>query len=138
MSDEDNDISAVMSDEDGFAIISRYTRAQALEDGVLIDVTERAKEAGIKVPTALTSAVWNEHVELTEAAKQAGNDIEGRLWDILWMFRSARLRPDASEALFKLYVVTDRIKPSLVTLKANIGPGDAGEPVLTIMKPEED
>lgn len=29
-------------------IISTYSRAQAIEDGVLVDVTETAKEAGIK------------------------------------------------------------------------------------------
>lgn len=30
-------------------VISTYTREQALEDGVLIDVTEQAKEAGFTI-----------------------------------------------------------------------------------------
>jgi hypothetical protein len=33
---------------DDAKVISTYTRAQALEDGVLVDVSEMAKEAGIK------------------------------------------------------------------------------------------
>lgn len=39
-----------MSDE--AAVVSSYSRAQALEDGVLVDVTRMAKEAGFKVQVA--------------------------------------------------------------------------------------
>src|SRR5277367_4241821 len=112
-----------MSDED-HEFISTYTRAEALSDGTLIDVTEQAKQAGIQIPTALTRTVWNEYVALTPASIQVGNDIEGRRWDILWMLRGAVLRtPNESEVRFQLYVVTDRIEPSRVTLKAIIEPG---------------
>ena len=34
-------------------VIYAYTRAQAIEDGVLADVTETAKEAGFKLPVAV-------------------------------------------------------------------------------------
>jgi hypothetical protein len=138
MSEEDNDIPPVVAGEDE-KIISTYTRAEALEDGTLRDVTARAKEAGIQIPVALTRAVWNEYVALTPAALQARNDIEGRLWDVLWMFRCAALRePNEEEIRFQLYVVTERIKPSLVTLKATCHSGDDGEPVITILLPDED
>lgn len=36
-------------------LISRVTRADALAEGVLVDVTTTAKEAGIKYPTAVTN-----------------------------------------------------------------------------------
>ena len=39
-------------------VISAYTRAQAIEDGILVDVSETAREAGIRYPVALTRAVW--------------------------------------------------------------------------------
>ena len=39
-------------------VISAYTRAQAIADGVLVDVSEMAREAGLKHPTALTATVW--------------------------------------------------------------------------------
>jgi hypothetical protein len=39
-------------------LIYRYTRADALRDGVLIDVSEVAREAGFKWPVALTAADW--------------------------------------------------------------------------------
>jgi hypothetical protein len=122
-----------------FDVVIRYTRAQAIKDGVLMDVTETAREMGIKIPVAMTHAAWARYVLLTPAAQQAGNDERGRLWDVLWMFRWAVQRaPESSEIVFSLYVVTDFVQPSLVELKAVCGSGDNAEPVLTIMLPSED
>ena len=42
--------------------ISIYTRAQAIEDGVLVDVSESAREAGFKFPVAVTRTVWDCYV----------------------------------------------------------------------------
>ena len=39
-------------------LIHSYTRADALRDGVLIDVSAVAREAGIRYPVALTRAAW--------------------------------------------------------------------------------
>jgi hypothetical protein len=36
-------------------LIYAYTRAQALADGVLVDVSQMAREAGFKFPTAITA-----------------------------------------------------------------------------------
>jgi hypothetical protein len=120
-----------------------YSRAQALEDGVLVDVTETAKEAGFKIPVAVTDAVWHDYIEWENVKnKKAIQDTEGRLWDVLSMLRFACNRfKNESEIIYRLYVVSrDRqaVKPSLVTLKAVIGGGDNGEPVITIMLPNED
>ncbi|WP_438006412.1 DUF6573 family protein [Sorangium sp. So ce321] len=127
------------NDEIEFEVIEAYTRAQAIADGTLVDVTSTAREMGIKLPVAVTHSVWNRYVVLTPAALRARNDERGRLWDVLWMFRAAALRaPEANETIFSLYVVTDSAKPSLMELKAVCGPGDHAEPVITIMLPEED
>src|SRR5262249_20013183 len=79
-------------------VILAYTRRQAFEDGVIIDVTETAKEAGFRIPVALTSAVWAEYVAVPEGVEC--QDEVGRLWDILWMCRygvSQGSNRDASE-----------------------------------------
>src|ERR1039458_9449603 len=49
-----------MADEDPVFgnVIYSYTRKQAIEDGVLVDITEMAKEAGIKYPVAITSTAF--------------------------------------------------------------------------------
>ncbi|WP_437723608.1 DUF6573 family protein [Sorangium sp. So ce861] len=127
------------NDELEFEVIEAYTRAQAIADGTLMDVTSTAREMGIRLPVAVTHSVWARYVMLTPAALRARNDERGRLWDVLWMFRAAAQRaPEANEITFSLYVVTDSTKPSLVELKAVCGPGDNAEPVITIMLPEED
>lgn len=41
-------------------VIYSYTRAEAIADHVLIDVSETAWEAGFKWPVALTHAVWED------------------------------------------------------------------------------
>lgn len=122
-------------------LIFAYTRKQAIADGVLIDVTETAKEAGFRVPVALTRAAWAEYVAVPEGVEC--QDEAGRLWDIVWMGRhgiSQGKNRDASEALFQLHVRNDNREgmPPLVTLKAVIGPDDDGEPCITIMMPDED
>jgi hypothetical protein len=49
--------------EKGFWDDARYylclhTRTQAIEDGVLVDVSKTAKEAGFLYPVEITSAAW--------------------------------------------------------------------------------
>ena len=125
---------------DDTEVISSYTRAQALEDGVLVDVSEMAKEAGIKFPVALTRAVWVNYVEVPEGV--VAQDESGRLWDILWMLRCQIRRSQGDTLYFQLYVRNhnrERLtRRDLVTLKAICGPGDDAEPVVTIMLPDED
>ena len=38
-------------------VIYAYTRQDAINDGVLVDVTELAREAGFKIPVAITAAL---------------------------------------------------------------------------------
>ena len=70
-------------------LISSHMRSEALSDGVLVDVTEMAREAGFVIPVALTRAAWELCVGLSPAAERAGNDEPGRCWDVLSMLRRA-------------------------------------------------
>ena len=40
-------------------VLSVYTRAQAIEDGFLVDVSDTAREAGFKIPVAVSRTVWD-------------------------------------------------------------------------------
>jgi len=42
----------------GFEVIHRYTRAQAIADGVLVDVTAKARTCGFTVPVAMTATLF--------------------------------------------------------------------------------
>ncbi|RKT37909.1 DUF6573 family protein [Thiocapsa rosea] len=125
---------------DGGVMIYAYTRAQALDDGRLIDVTDLACDAGFKVPVALTAKVWADCVVWDQAREVAPQDETGRLWDLLAMAHlAARGRPHSGRLTFSvLRIGSGRLRPSRVTLALVIGPGDRGEPVITIMQPDED
>ena len=53
-------------------LIHSYSRAQAIEDGVLIDVSTVAREAGITYPVALTSAAWGRCVTVRRRGETEG------------------------------------------------------------------
>ena len=141
-----------MTTNPDLAVIYSYTRAQALDDGMLVDVTETAREAGVKHPTALTAAVWADYV--TVPAELDGQDEMGRLWDILFLFamaaRSGRItgvegtfevliaKPDKGDWRENETANEGNRRQRLVTLKAMCGPSDDGSPCITIMRPEED
>jgi len=121
-----------------------YTRAQAIDDGVLVDVSEVANEAGFSLPVAVTAAVWEKYISWSDSdtEKQAYQDESGRLWDVLFMLRMAiNGCNDESVVRYRLLVIprdgTSR-RPVSVVLKAEIHGGDEREPMITIMLPNED
>lgn len=128
--------------------VIRYTRQDALDDGVLVDVTEMAKEAGVGIHTACTARLYHEIVVPTPYAEGMGNSVEGRLWDLIWMFTCAtrgmlearKYRAGVCEVLEYpcLFVMDGSPEAVEHTIKAMVGPGDEGEPVLTLMLPGED
>ncbi|MGH7297521.1 MAG: DUF6573 family protein, partial [Polyangiaceae bacterium] len=118
--------------DDDFELISRYSRAQALEDGVLVDVSDAARETGLRFPVALTHAAWTLCVSMTPAAETAGCDERGRLHDVLYMLLCAiRRSRTGREVSFEVLCVTTRLRPTCVPLRAVAGAGDDLEPVIT-------
>jgi hypothetical protein len=105
---------------------------------VLIDVSSTAREAGIRWPVALTRAVWERCVGVPPGV--LCQDEAVRLWDVLFLLRLAIGRSNGGRVVaFALHVRNDNRRriPPLVRLKAVCGAGDNGEPVLTVMMPEE-
>lgn len=129
-----------------WSIIHTYTRAEALADGVLVEVPAKlAAEAGLRLPVACTQAVWEDCVAWTAADTArtgAPQDETGRLWDLLTVTRAAAARAGHTD---RTEVVLARVprdarspQPQPATLRVVIGPGDDGEPVLTLLFPGED
>ena len=121
-------------------VIHSYTRAQALDDGVLVDVSEVAREAGIRFPVAVTRAVWGEYVEVPPGVEC--QDEQGRLWDILWLLYCAIRREGGGDRIFFEVTVRNHngklTRRDRVKLEAVCGPGDDGEAIITILLPDED
>jgi hypothetical protein len=137
-------------------VIFAYTRADAIADGVLVDLTDYKAEGmeetlatsrGIKLPVAVTSTVYGQYIALPEDYK-GEQTFAGRLSDVFSNFvLTVLLVPEnreKSEIFFPLVLPTisedgkDSGEEIKTMLKAHIGPGDTTAPVLTIMLPDED
>ena len=121
----------------GFNSISVYSRASAIDDGVLIDVTPAARIVGFPIPVAMTIAAWDDC--LTGSDDNTPLEENQRLRDVLrGAIIAAKLNGDKSVLGFDVACSSDSGETSLITLTMHIGPGDEGEPVVTIMLPGED
>ncbi|CAJ3120339.1 Uncharacterised protein [Burkholderia pseudomallei] len=124
-------------------VISVYTRAQAIADGVFIDVTADANEAGFKVPVAITAAAWAEVVAWSaeDSARQIHQDEHERLSDLLWAAATLARHHTGNRMPFQHHRVPrgrDEVRRTPITLVMVIGPGDNAEPVVTFMLPSDD
>ena len=123
-----------------FNPIFTYTRAQAVLDGIQIQVSQTAREAGIRCPVFITRAVYDRCVAVHPGV--TGQDEAGRLWDILWMLRYAILRTKPGQVYIPvaLYVRNDNHSAKLIKLLASTGPLDIDDPspTITLELPGED
>ena len=121
-------------------IVYAYTRAQAVADGMQVEVSKVAAEAGIRFPVFLTRTVYDAFVTVPEGV--TAQDEAGRLWDIVWMTRFAILRaqPGVDRIPVALYVRNDNHRSRLIKLIATCGPLDIDDPqpAITVMMPDED
>jgi len=124
-------------------VIHSYSRAQAIEDRVLGDVTVTAKEVGFLWPLVITAA---RHDRLTPAQHDVsiGQDYDGRLWDALWLAAyTIKLADPGTDTVTYTVVLQEVEAKSGQPVNVDIrlwdvcGPGDEGEPVVTIGFPED-
>jgi hypothetical protein len=129
-----------MNDNPFGDIVYRYTRAQAIADGVQVEATELAAEVGIRFPVFITRRAFDTFV--TVSLTVTGQDETGRLWDILWMLRLtlAKGKPGQSRLPFGFLERFDGQCPRRVSLLATCGPLDIDDPrpAITVMMLDED
>lgn len=126
-----------MSDE-SWPIVFSYTRAQAIDDGVLIDVTAEAKGYVFKLPFAIGDKLYNRYVTPPPGLEGEGQSLSGRLHDLMTLAAlSARkgLQPD--QVVFEVLFLMKPGKHEKVRCVLHVSPGDHGEPVLTLCLPED-
>jgi hypothetical protein len=128
---------------EGAEVLSIYTRTQALEDGVLFDMTQEpfgdlARKCGIKWPVAMTATAFHECVAVSDTQGHCGQDIIGRWWDVLMTFRSLRREVSPLEVRWSVFVHDPDGRQRQKQLKCVSGPDDDGKPCLTFMLPNED
>ena len=116
-------------------VLYTYSRSQAVADGLQVEVSKVAEEAGIQFPVFLTRAVYDSFVRVPPGV--TGQDEAGRLWDVVWMLRFAirKALPGQARLPFALYVRNDNKAPRLIKLVAICGALDIDDPrpAITIM-----
>ena len=108
---------------DDFDVIYSYTRAEALADQVLIDVSDVAKRSDFLLPTVVSSNL----LAVIDAENQL--PVLFAFFHDKWKFRAIDDDMMSTQTISK----TGRV----ITVILHIGPGDDGEPVLTLMLPED-
>jgi len=130
-----------MATNNDWHVIYSYTRAQALADGVLIDVTAQAKSLGFRVPVAVTDHLYNGYVTAVPPGLESeGQSTTGRLHDLLMLAMiAARISKGTDRVTFKVDFLMNPNRKETIEVIAHIGPGDDGViPVLTLMLPGDD
>ena len=122
--------------EDFGPVISQYTRAQAIEDGVLIDVGMAAHVVGFRFPVALTSTAWSACVDGPKVGTQLCE--EERLVNTLRSLAVAASQSRGDSVKFTATILDANGDVQHVPLRAVCAPGDDGRSVITVMLPHED
>jgi len=127
-------------------LIHVYSRAEAIEDGMLLDVTTVAREMGFRYPTAITHAAWHDCVAWSDAEiERTGimQDENQRLRHVLARLLIA-IRTSGFEDEDRIFFNVERVlrngaskEPQAIMLMSVCGPGDTAEPVITISFPGE-
>lgn len=125
-------------EDDAWDLIHAYSRAEAIAEGVLVDVSEVAGDIGWNVSVALTQAVYESCVRVPTGA--VGTEEEDRLRGLLRMVGIAAAAHVLSTGAFSLTVSAKNLerRDDAFTLKVVCAPGDDGEPVVTVMFSHED
>ena len=102
-----------------------------------------ASEAGFRYPAAITVDL---HTRLTpnQWEVELGQSYEGRLWDVVFLASfAARNAGKADQSQFEISILEAEEDPpyythhSILKLWIVVGPGDKGEPVITIGFPQD-
>ena len=136
-------------------VISIYSRAQGIEDGVLVDVSDALTPCPFKYPVAMSRAAYETTIAaggewvviekptddmIEELQLPGGQDVKGRLHDVFTMALEAIRRGTTTDRIwFSVLVDTHgNGRNTKVDLYSVCGPGDTAAPVITIMLRGED
>ena len=121
-------------------VIYSYSRADAVRDGVLIDITDIAKRFGFKYPVAITSNLYFTYINQNGGLNSVNQIDNTRLIDLLTaMYYSIKNCKD-SKTNFVTVKITIKPSPnetSEIEVWAHCGPADDYRLVITIMLPED-
>lgn len=131
-----------MTDSD--PVVIEYTLGQALDDGVLIDITDFAREWFRKVPVFMTRALWDRYIVAPEGVRTFFEtektrliDVMNALHDAIWSNRHTSEDVLLFEPGLRMQPKPAEKEAAPMKAVATIGP-DGKCASITIMLPDED
>ncbi|MDA3960663.1 MAG: hypothetical protein PF961_07720 [Planctomycetota bacterium] len=125
-----------MSDSLFGDIVSSYSRAEAIADGVLVDLSAIARQTPLRFPVAITNSAHESACVPTSAT-----DLQIAQRAVIHSMLLAIAHPGSRQTdqiRFAVSVLAPDDTRREVSLTARIGPGDDPSPVITIMLDGED
>ncbi|MDZ4848216.1 MAG: DUF6573 family protein [Pirellulaceae bacterium] len=120
----------------GIEVMEAYTRAQALDDGVLVDVSAQARALGICFPFAVTACAWAEVIGFPFNANDKQEE-ERRVKELIERANKELSQSTLRDVCFSISVEKSKGSEE-VELRATFSRGDDGDPVYTVMLSYED
>jgi hypothetical protein len=115
---------------------------RAISEGKLVDVSDTAKEIGISIPVAVSSALWKTYIEPEESIT-VGQTKNERIWNVISLLLStlkSGMKPfDDSSSLmvqYQVHFVNDGVL-TMTSLQAIIRKAAEGQSFIQIMLEEE-
>ncbi|GHT84314.1 hypothetical protein FACS1894137_07200 [Spirochaetia bacterium] len=113
-----------------------HTRAQALADGTLSDISDFSKEAYFRCPMAVSDDLFYNYLSPPYNLLSQGQSLTSRIQDTLTELKTAiYAHPKALKVIFTasfLMLPDDEPTPISIQITATLGRGDDGKPVITL------
>ena len=117
-------------------VIDAYTQAQAIDDGVLIDVSDQARALGLSHSFAVTASAWAECVLLPSG--ESGTEREAERVKALIVRATQELDQSGGNDVWFSVTTGQPEGTEAVELRAVLWSGDDAKPVCTVMLGCED
>ncbi len=118
--------------EDAYGSV--YTRAEAISDGQLIDVSQSARQLGICLSVAITASAW---AQLIAVPHKKEEEIE-RLFALLGRVQFELDQTPAFDHRLIVSVEAETGEQKQIEIRVTVGPDEKGKIVVTVMLGYED
>ena len=119
----------------GGELIYSYTRQNAIDDGIFVDVTEVANPNGFKIPVAVTTNLFHSYVNKEELEEEA-NDIRLNVFLFTVWSAISKHRDKDKDSLLCLTIKHDD-KPLKVWVAIEAQSPTDPSPAINILLPED-
>ena len=113
-------------------LVFSYPRKQAIEDGILVDLTDFAKNHGFKIPVAMNIETFQECFVTEDEMDSVA--LSGFFVELFLHIKLGKYKDERRDLVEIFFLGNSK---HVQTIWAHVGPGDDAEPVLTACYPRD-